>query len=248
VIDTHAHLDALEEPAAAVLARARQAGVRRVITIGTGIDSGRRAVALADREEGVYAALGIHPHEAGRKEAARVPELRALLGHDRAVAVGETGLDHFRNYAPRDAQQRLFEKHLALAAELELPVVVHCRAAAEATADVLAGFRGRVVLHCFSEPALLPVALERGYWVSFAGNVTYPRGEPLRAAAAAVPTDRILVETDCPYLAPQPVRGRPNEPAFVVHTAAALATARGEEPDELAAHIEANAAEVFSLP
>ena len=156
-------------------------------------------------------------------------ELRELLAHPKAVAVGETGLDNARGYATPDEQRRLFDEQLALADELGLPVVIHSREADADTASALAGFAGTVVLHCFSSPDLLATALERGYYVSFAGNVTYPKAGELREAAAAVPGDRILVETDSPYLSPQPVRGRRNEPAHVVHTIAALAEVRGEE-------------------
>jgi TatD DNase family protein len=247
VIDTHAHLDACAEPADVLVSRAREAGVARIIAIGSGIESCRSALAVAEEKPGIYAALGIHPHQAGNGEARRLDELRGLLGHERAVAVGETGLDFYRDYAPRDAQRRLFEAELELAAELGKPVVVHSRAAEEETAAALATFAGTVILHCFSAAALLPVALERGYYVSFAGNVTYPKAEQLRAAAALVPADRLLAETDSPYLAPQPRRGRPNEPANVVHTVAALAEARGVAADELAAQIEANAAAAFAL-
>jgi TatD DNase family protein len=248
VIDTHAHLDASADGAAALLERARDAGVTRVVAVGSGIDSCRHALEVAAEHEGVYAALGIHPHQAASDEAQRVPELSELLEHERAVAVGETGLDFFRDYAPRPDQLALFEQQLALAGDLDKAVVVHSRAADGETARALAHFGGTVVLHCFSSPELLPVALERGYYVSFAGNVTYPKAEALRAAAAAVPADRILAETDTPYLAPQPVRGRENEPANVVHTLAVLAEARGEDPRELEARIEANAAAAFALP
>jgi TatD DNase family protein len=247
VIDTHAHLDACAERAEVVLERARAAGVDRVVTIGTGIDSSRAALKLAEREPGVFAALGVHPHDAGGAEAGRLPEIRELLTHDRAVAVGETGLDHFRDYAAPSAQTALFEAHLELADELDLPVVIHSRAASSETAELLASFDGSVILHCFSEPELLAIALERGYYVSFAGNVTYPNAAALREAALAVPRNRILAETDCPFLAPQAVRGRPNEPAFLVHTVDALSAVRGEQPHELAAAIDANAGVVFSL-
>ena len=246
MIDTHAHLDALEEPEAA-LARARAAGVARVITIGTGIDSCRRALALTEAD-GVYAALGIDPHQAAKPEAARVDELRALLEHPRAVAVGEAGLDYHYGADAKDEQRSLFAAQLALASELGFPIVVHTRSANADTAAILRGHDGTVVMHCFSEPELLDAGLERGWYFSFAGNATYPKAEALRDAAAAVPPDRILAETDSPYLAPQPVRGRPNEPAHVVHTIAALALARGEDPDELGARIDANAATAFRLP
>jgi TatD DNase family protein len=247
VIDTHAHLDALEDPSAA-LGRARVAGVGRVITVGTSIDSCRAALALAEREEGVFAALGIHPHDAGGAEAGRIDELRELLGHERAVAVGETGLDHYRDHAPRDLQLRLFEEQLGIASELGLPVVIHSRAAEEETLAALAGYEGRVILHCFSSLGLLPAALEHGWYMSFAGNVTYPKAPELREASAQVPADRLLAETDSPYLSPQPRRGRPNEPANVIHTLQTLAEARGAAADELAAGIDANADAAFSLP
>ena len=247
MIDTHAHLDALEDPAGAV-ERARAAGVTRVLTIGTGIDSCRAALALADDHDGVFAVLGIDPHQAASAEAARVDELRALLEHGSAVAVGECGLDYHYGADRKREQAALFEAQLSLAKELELPVVVHTRSANEDTAAILGARSGTVVLHCFSEPGLLPAALERGWYVSFAGNVTYPKAEELRAAAARVPSERLLVETDSPYLAPQPLRGRPNEPAHVVHTVAALAAARRAEPEELAAQLDANAVAAFGLP
>jgi TatD DNase family protein len=247
VIDTHAHFDALADDPAAVLGRAREAGVNRVIAIGSGIESCRRALELAEGDEGVFAALGIHPHQAAGEEAGRVDELRDLLASPRAVAVGETGLDHYREYAPHDRQLELFEAQLELAAELGKPVVIHTRAADGDTVGALAGFGGTVVLHCFSSTALLDPALERGWYVSFAGNVTYPNAYDLRAAARGVPAERLLVETDSPYLSPQPRRGRPNEPANVVHTVDALAEARGEDRDALAAQLDANADTAFGL-
>jgi TatD DNase family protein len=245
--DTHAHLDACAEPAEVIVARARAAGVARIVSVGSGLDSCRETLAIAAREQGVYAALGIHPHQAADDGAGRLDELRELLADERAVAVGETGLDFYRDYAPHDRQRELFARQLELAAELGKAVVVHTRAASDETAAALEGFAGTIVLHCFSAPELLPVALERGYYVSFAGNVTYPNAEDLREAARQVPGDRLLVETDSPYLSPQPRRGRPNEPANVVYTAAALAQARGEDADELAARLDANATAAFSL-
>jgi TatD DNase family protein len=245
--DTHAHLDACAEPAELLVARARAAGVGRIVSVGSGLDSCRETLAIAEREQGVFAALGIHPHQAAEQDAARLGELRELLSHERAVAVGETGLDFYRDYASRDRQHKLFERQLVLATELAKAVVVHTRAASDETAEALERFEGTVVLHCFSAPELLPVALERGYYVSFAGNLTYPSAEELREAARQIPGDRLLVETDSPYLSPQPRRGRPNEPANVIHTAAALAEARGGDTDELVARLDANAAAAFSL-
>ena len=247
VIDTHAHLDGCDEPAGELLARARGAGVTRVITVGTGIESCRTALALAAEHDGVYAALGIDPHQAAGDEASRIAELRELLGRPKVVAVGETGLDNHHDFATADEQRRLFDAQIELATETELPLVVHSREADEQTAEALASFEGTVVLHCFSSAGLLPAALERGYYVSFAGNVTYPRAVELREAAARVPAELILAETDSPYLAPQPLRGRPNEPAHVLHTVAALAEARGDDADELAAQIDANATAAFGL-
>jgi TatD DNase family protein len=248
VIDTHAHLDVCADRPSALIRRARSAGVDRIVTVGTGIDSCRAALELAQLHEEVFAAVGIDPHQAGDAEANRVEELRALAEHERSVAVGETGLDYFRDRAPRDRQRKLFEAQLELASDLGKPVVIHTRDADGDTADVLAGFSGTVVMHCFSSPGLLHTVLERGYYVSFAGNVTYPKASDLRAAAAQVPGERILAETDSPYLAPQARRGRPNEPANVVLIVEELAKVRRVDPADLGARIEANAAAAFSLP
>jgi len=248
VIDTHAHLDACADRPSALIRRARSAGVDRIVTVGTGIDSCRAALEIAELHEEVYAALGIDPHQAGEPEAGRVDELRELLEHEEAVAVGETGLDYFRDRAPRDRQRKLFEAQLELATELGKPVVIYTRDAAADTADVLAAFDGTVVMHCFSSPGLLKTVVDRGYYVSFAGNVTYPKAGDLRGAAAQIPAERILAETDSPYLAPQARRGRPNEPANVALTISELAKARGDDVEELAAKIDENATAAFSLP
>jgi TatD DNase family protein len=243
VIDTHAHLDALDDPAGAIV-RARDAGVERIVSIGSGLASTRATFAIAHGEEGVSVAAGIHPHQAGDRES--VEELASLID-GQVVAIGEIGLDFYRDYAPHAEQRRVFSEQLSLADELGKAVIVHAREADAETAKLLAEFRGTVVLHCFSSPGLLPVALERGYYVSFAGNVTYPKAVELREAAAKIPEDRLLAETDCPYLAPQPVRGKTNEPAYVVHIVAALAEARGEDADEVGRRIDVNAAAAFGL-
>ena len=245
MIDTHAHLEPAEAPE--VLTRARAAGVGRVITVATTIQGAHEALALAAAHDGVYASLGIHPHNAEGDDAGRIDELRRLLADDRAVAVGETGLDYFRDYASHEAQQRLFDGQLALAEELGKPVVIHTRAADEDTLAALAGFGGTVVLHCFSSPALLEPALDRGWYLSFAGNVTYPKAPELRDAARRVRADRLLAETDSPYLSPQPVRGQRNEPANVLYTLDTLAQTRGEDAGELEARIDANATAAFGL-
>jgi TatD DNase family protein len=250
VIDTHAHLDALDGGAAEALARAREAGVRRVIAVGTDPESWRETLEVAEGEEGVFAVLGLHPHEAGRAGGDELRELEDLLAHPKAVGVGETGLDYYRDYAPRELQGEIFRTQCELAVRTGKPLVIHSRAADGDTVEVLARLAGetQVVLHCFSSPGLLGPALDHGWYVSFAGNVTYPAARDLRAAASRVPADRLLAETDTPYLAPQPVRGRRNEPANVVHTLATLADARSVSPLELEETIEANAAAVFGLP
>jgi TatD DNase family protein len=249
MIDTHAHLDSFED-VDEVVERAHEAGVRRVITVGTSIDSCRAALALCERRVGVFAVLGLHPHDAGNVGASEVEELEELLAHPKAVAVGETGLDYYRDLAPRARQAESFQAQAGLAVKLGKPLVVHTRAADEDTVAVLRALPAEVpvVLHCFSSSALLDPALERGWYVSFAGNVTYPKAAELRWAAARVPATRVLAETDSPYLSPQAVRGKRNEPAHVVHTLAALAEARGEDVTELEEQIEANAASLFSLP
>jgi TatD DNase family protein len=250
VIDTHAHLDTLDGEAADALARARAVGVTRVIAVGSGLDSCRGTLEIAEREEGVFAALGLHPHQAGNVEEGDVDQLQELLAHPKAVAVGEAGLDYYRDYAPRDRQVEAFRAQAALAVSLDKPLVVHSRAADVETVAVLVELPedARVVLHCFSSIGLLGPALEHGWYVSFAGNVTYPNAAELRTAAARVPPGRLLAETDSPYLAPQAVRGRRNEPANVVHTLAALAEVRGVDAAELERTVDENATAVFELP
>jgi TatD DNase family protein len=243
VIDTHAHLHACADPPLELVERARAAGVDRILEVGAWPESWQEVAEFCEVTEGVFPIFGIHPHNAGEADAG---ELNRLASLD-PVAIGETGLDYYRDYAPHEAQRQLFQTHLAIAEELDKPVVIHCRAADGDVRRALADFDGTVVLHCFSSLGLLEPALERGYYVSFAGNVTYPNADELRAAARAVPADRILAETDSPYLSPQPRRGRPNEPANVVYTVASLAEARGEDADELAARIEDNASRAFAL-
>ncbi len=250
MIDTHAHLDACADPPGDLVSRARAVGVSTIVTIGSGIESSRAALALCDRHDGVFAALGVHPHQAGDTTAEDVGRLRALLEHPRAVAVGETGLDYFRDYARPERQRAMFTLQMELAAELRKPLVIHTRTADDETMAALEGYPADlpVVLHCFSSPALLTEAVARRYYVSFAGNVTFPKAVDLRLVASQVPDDRLLAETDSPYLAPQAVRGRPNEPAHVVHVLETLADVRGTTREALERRIEQNASRAFSLP
>lgn len=249
MIDTHAHLDTCGDDPALVVERARAAGVDRIVTVGSGLESCRESLAIAEQHEGVYCALGIHPHLAAQAAPADTDELRRLLEHPLAVAVGEAGLDFYRDGAPPEQQRAVFRAQVDLARELEKPLVVHTREADEATLELLGEHAGgvTVILHCMSSERLAVAARDRGYYGSFAGNVTYPRAGELRAAAAIVPSDRLLAETDSPYLAPQPLRGKPNEPAAVAHVYEALAAAREEPLEDCTARVDANAARVFTL-
>jgi TatD DNase family protein len=243
VIDTHAHLDPAVAPAG--LERARAAGVDRVVVVATTVSQGTEALALAAAHDGVFACLGVHPHEAG--SPADLDELRRLLRHDRAVAVGETGLDYFRDYAPRADQERAFHAQIELARATGKPLVIHTRAAEDDTVSTLKqrAHGLEVVMHCFSMPDRLDECVAEGWWISFAGNVTYPKATDLADAAERVPDDRLLVETDAPYLTPQPVRKERNQPAFVTHTARFVAERRGVAYDELERLVDANAATLF---
>jgi TatD DNase family protein len=240
VIDTHAHLESCEEGPDEAVAAAAAAGVERILTIGR-----EQAIELAERHDGVWAVVGWHPHEA---EHADVEAIRPLLEHPRAVALGEVGLDFYRDNASCEDQRRVFAKQIEMANETGKPLVIHTRDADHETFPMLRAARVPVVLHCFSSPERLGEAVDRGYHVSFAGNVTFPKAAELQEAARHVPEQLLLAETDSPYLAPVPLRGRRNTPANVVHTVAMLARLRGVEPDQLAATIESNASRVFGLP
>ena len=247
MIDTHAHLDACTRPEADLVADAERAGVRRVLAIGMDGASCRAALAAAEAFPQVHAAVGRHPTLSTGFDDADAAELAALAGHDRCAAIGETGLDFKRDYAPRPDMERAFRAQIELGLETGKPLVIHTREAADETIAMLdAHAPGHAtVIHCFSLTAHLEACLERGWWISFAGNVTYPGSGELRAAAERVPENRLLVETDAPYLAAQPVRGQENEPAHVVHTARALAALRGVSYEQLERTVERNAAEVF---
>ncbi|MBW3543228.1 MAG: TatD family hydrolase [Planctomycetes bacterium] len=255
LIDTHCHLDedAFASDRDETVARAADAGVAAMITIGTTVASSREAVALAARYERVYAAVGIQPNYAAEAGPGDFEEIERLAAGSKVVAIGETGLDRYWDYAPFDVQQEFFARHVELARRLELPFVVHCR---EAEADVVAQLRElaagnelRGVMHSFSgDRGTARACLDLGLYISFAGMVTFRRNDDLRAVAAEVPQDRLLVETDAPYLAPAPHRGKRNEPAHVAHTLTCLAEVRGVAPERLAEQTTANACRLFGLP
>ncbi len=247
MVDTHCHLDACDPPAAELVARARAAGVGRIATVGTDGASIARALTCAREHEEVAAIVGRHPHSAARFGPGDLEEIEEAAGQPQARAIGETGLDYYRDYAPREDQRRAFEAQLELAARVGLPVVIHTRAAEEDTFAILAEHAGEVtvVLHCFSAPERVPECVARGYMCSFAGNVTYPKAGSLQAAARDLPAELLLVETDAPYLAPQPLRGKPNEPANVAATAAHVAELRGATYEQLEATVEQNAERVL---
>jgi TatD DNase family protein len=247
VIDSHTHLDSTPGSDAEIVAAARDAGITRILTIGTDAESARRAQAAAEAHEEVWFAVGHHPNNTTGWTDATIGELREIARHPRCAAIGETGLDDYRDYAPRADQERAFAAHIALARELGKPLVIHTRAADDATIATLArDAQGlEVILHCFSMPDRLQECLEHGWWISFAGNVTYPKARELAYAAEVAPLDRILVETDAPYLTPQAVRKHRNQPAFVVHTARFVAERKGIAYEELEAAVHATSARLF---
>jgi TatD DNase family protein len=247
VIDSHTHLDSCEPPNAELVAAAVEAGVDRIVTIGMDEASNRSALRAAEDFPQVYAAVGRHPNSAQGFDDADLQDLRALAAHPRCVAIGETGLDYFRDRAPREDQERAFHAQIELALEAGKPLVIHTRAAEDDTVATLRERAGdaTVLLHCFSMPDRVDECIEEGWWFSFAGNVTYPKAADLAGAAARVPAERLLVETDAPYLTPQVVRKDRNQPAYVVHTARFVAERRGMSYEELDALVERNAAELF---
>ena len=247
MVDTHCHLDVCEPPVAELVARAAEAGVTRIATVGTDPASTDAALEAAREHDGVVAIVGRHPHEAEGFADADLEQIERAAADAGARAIGETGLDYYRDRAPRDDQRRAFEAQLELAGRAGLPVAIHTRAAEEDTFAILREHAGdtTVILHCFSAPDRLDECVERGYLCSFAGNVTYPKATDLQAAARELPAELLLVETDAPFLAPQPMRGKPNEPANVRHTAQFVAELRGVGYEELERTVEANAARVF---
>ena len=248
MIDSHCHLDYCQPPVAELVGRARVAGVDRMATVATNGEAIRHAIAAAEDHGEVVAIVGRHPHETAGFDDLALEEIERAATHPRARAIGETGLDYYRDHAPRDDQRRAFEAQLELAARAALPVVIHTRAAEDDTFAVLREHSDSVpvvVMHCFSAPDRLEECVERGYMCSFAGNVTYPKATDLQEAARHVPDELLLVETDSPYLAPQPVRGKPNEPANVAHTARFVADLRGVSYEDLERTVAANFERVF---
>jgi TatD DNase family protein len=247
VIDSHTHLHLCEEPDAELVERAVAAGVTRMLTVGTDGASCRAALAAAEAFPQVFAAVGRHPNEAHGFDDADLAELKALAAHPRCVAVGETGLDFYREGASRADQERAFSAQIVLARETGKPLVIHTRAAEDDTLATLAAEADgmSVVIHCFSMPEKLQECLDRGYMISFAGNVTYKSAADLAEAAQVVPAERLLIETDAPYLTPQVVRKHRNQPAFVAHTTAFIAELREVSVAELSAVVEGNAERVF---
>jgi TatD DNase family protein len=247
VIDSHTHLHACKPPDEELVAAATQVGVTKIVTVGTDARTRRQALEAAERFGEVYAAVGHHPNEATGVTDADLGDVAALAAHERCVAVGETGLDYFRDYAPRADQERAFLGQIEIARELGKPLVIHTRAAEDDTiATLRAHAQGvEVILHCFSMPDRWEECAAEGWWFSFAGNVTYPKSLDLALAAAKVPAERLLVETDAPYLTPQDVRKERNQPAFVEITARFVAQAREVSYEELDALVTANAAALF---
>jgi TatD DNase family protein len=247
VIDSHTHLDSCAPDDADLVAAADGAGVTRMLTVGTDGASCRAALRAAERFPQVYAAIGRHPNSATGFDDNDLAELEALAAHERCRAIGETGLDFYRDRTAPADQQRAFEAQIELARATGKPLVIHTRAADDPTIETLATKAGgvTVILHCFSMPGRLDECLEHGWFISFAGNVTYPKAQDLAEAAGRVPDDRILVETDAPYLTPQVVRKERNQPAFVAHTARFVAEQRGVAYEELEQAVERNAAALF---
>ncbi len=247
MIDSHTHLHVCKPADDELVAAAADAGVTRMLTVGTSSTTCRQALEAAERFPQVLAAIGRHPNDAAGFDDADLAELHALAAHERCVAIGETGLDYFRDYAPREDQLRAFLAQIELARETAKPLVIHTRAAEDETiATLLEHAAGiDVILHCFTMAARLDECVEQGWWISFAGNVTYPSAQDIAGAAERVPDDRLLVETDAPYLSPQAVRKERNQPAYVAHTARFVAERRGIAYEQLEALVERNAAALF---
>jgi TatD DNase family protein len=248
MIDTHCHLDACKEPVADIVGRAREANVTRMLAIGMNPDSCRHALEAADEHEEVYVSVGRHPHESKDLEPEAIDEIEELAQHPKVRAIGEAGLDYKRDYSPPQDQQLAFELQIELAGRLHLPLVVHTREAERDTFTMLDRYGGRgipIIMHCFSLADSVYECIDRGFYCSFAGNLTYPQADGLREAAKLIPDELLLVETDAPFLAPEDHRGQENEPAFVRSTAEFLAELRGQSYEQLEERVQSNAAWLF---
>lgn len=254
LIDTHAHLELepLVHDPEGVVARALDAGVEKIITVGIDLEDARRGLDIAESFENVYASVGFHPHNAEEAQDRRLSLMEELAGHPKVVAYGEIGLDFFRNYAPHDTQRRVFQNQLDLAKRLRKTVVIHLRDAYDEGMEILekaAPFEAGLVIHCFSgNDEHARRAFELGFHISIPGTITYKKNDAFRAIVAKAPSDRILLETDCPFLAPVPHRGKDNEPANIVHTAEMVAQVRNVPFETIAEQTTANAKKLFGLP
>jgi TatD DNase family protein len=255
LIDTHCHLtfDDLVADIEAVLARSQQAGVTGWITVGTDMEQNRKTIELAERHENMYAAIGIHPHDAKNVTAETITELKKLAQNEKVVAIGETGLDFHYDFSPRQDQRRAFVQQLKIAAELGLPVIIHCREAFDETMEILEQYGRsvkRVVFHCFGGSAdQAKIVLDKGFYISFTGVVTFKNAEPVRQAAKIVPLAKLMVESDCPYMSPEPMRKQKiNEPALMLHTAKCLAELKGMDLGDFAEEVTATSRAFFGLP
>lgn len=251
LIDSHAHLEMLDDLEGA-LRNAAQAGVSQIVTIGVDLASSRVAAGLAARLPGVYATVGLHPHDAAQADEAYFGQMKDLAQASGAVAIGECGLDFYRDLSPRDAQRRAFAQQISMALELGLPLVIHDRNAHQETAAILQehdASRVGGVLHCFSGGLdLARQVLDLGFYIGITGTITYKNAGVLRELTRLVPAERLMLETDCPYLSPLPYRGKPNQPAYLEHTNAGLAQAMGLSPADTAALTTANTRRMYRLP
>ncbi len=251
MIDSHAHLNDQRFKAILpdVLARAKTAGLEGIINIGSDLPSSYSAVALAEEYDWLHAVVGIHPHEAESVTAEIMVELEQLAKDKIVVGIGETGLDYYYDNSPRDQQQKVFRAHLDLASRLDLPVVIHSRDATQDTLNILKEHPdNRCLLHCYSGSLeTAKIYLDLGYYISFAGPITFKNAHKLRTVAANIPLDRLMIETDCPYLAPEPHRGKTNEPAWVLHVAEKIAELHGVSVEEVKAITMENTRTFFNL-
>lgn len=254
LIDTHCHLtfDDLARDIDGVIARSRAVGVTEWITVGTDPQENRKAIEFAERFENMYAAVGIHPHDAKTATAQMLAELKKIAQHKKVVAIGETGLDYHYDFSPRQQQKEVFAEHLKLAGELSLPVIIHCREAFDETIGILEEHRStleKVVFHCYSgSPEQAKVVLDKGFYISFTGVVTFKNARIKQEAARIVPVDRLMLETDSPYMSPEPMRKQKvNEPALMIHTATFLAELKQMDLEDFAQAVTTTSKAFFGL-